>query len=100
MSTYEYGQLRAAQEDLGRRLLKAERERDEAIAREIDTGVMLANALGERDEARAVVKKYHDWLERVGLPSTGYFGLDHAVGQNVGGCVGCNLLFDEPRVED
>ena len=55
----------------------------------------------ERDQLREVVRTYHEWLERhdelmrperPGGPRRGYIGLDHKVGENVEGCVGCRAL--------
>lgn len=52
-------------------------------------------------EAREALGHYHEWLERVeklrvcpACGRRGFMGLDHAVGENVQGCIGCATLTD------
>jgi hypothetical protein len=63
----------------------------------------LKAALGD---ARRVVIKYHEWLEKhekLNTDSddrrTGYIGLDHAVGENIKGCSGCATARQALEVE-
>lgn len=44
------------------------------------------------EEMESVIRRYHAWLERVDQTPGGYFGLDHALGENVEGCSACAVL--------
>lgn len=43
-------------------------------------------------EAIHALRKAHEWLERVDRAKTGYFGLDHALGENDEGCTLCHAV--------
>lgn len=51
--------------------------------------------IGQSDtdrEALNALRKAHEWLERVDQLATGYFGLDHKLGENDDGCTFCHAV--------